>query len=49
MFNTWCSSMFYLFLHKIDVYKHFSFFNMAFKMENGRKRLRDYFLYIIGK
>ena len=25
MFNTWCSSMFYLFLREIDVYKHFHF------------------------
>ena len=26
---TWCRWMFYLILHKIVVYRHFSYFNMA--------------------
>ena len=45
MFNTWCRWMFYLFLHKIVVYRHFSYFQYGF--QNGRQRSRDY-LFIIG-
>ena len=32
MFGTWCRWMLYLFLHKIVVYRHFSYFNMASEM-----------------
>ena len=32
MFDTWCRWMFYLFLHRIVVYRHFHIFNMASKM-----------------
>ena len=32
MFGAVCRLMFYLFLHKIVVYGHFSYFNMASKM-----------------
>ena len=42
MSDTWCSWMFYLFLHIIVVYIHFSYFLYGF--QNGRQRSRDYFL-----
>ena len=32
MFETWCRWIFYFFLHKIVVYRHFSYFNMASNM-----------------
>ena len=32
MFGTWCRWMFYRFLHKTVVYRHFSSFNMASEM-----------------
>ena len=45
MFATGCRRMFYLFLHEIVVYRHFSYFQYGF--QNGRQRSRDY-LFIIG-
>ena len=41
MFDTWCRWIF--FLHKIVVYRHFSYFQYGF--QNGRQRSRDYFHY----
>ena len=31
-YTTWCRWMFYLFLHNIVVYRHFSYFQYGFKM-----------------
>ena len=45
MLDTWCRWMFYLFLHKLAVYRHFSYFQYGF--QNGRQRSRAYFI-IIG-
>ena len=45
MFDTWCRWIFYPFLHRIVVYRHFSYFQYGF--QNGRQRSRDYFT-IIG-
>ena len=53
MFDTWCRKMFYLFLHKINVFRHFSYFNMASKMAaNGHVTIffinigsNEYFIY----
>ena len=43
MFDTWCRWMFHLFLHKIAVYRRFSYFQYGF--QNGHQRSRDYFYY----
>ena len=42
MFDTWCRWMFYLFLHKIVVYRHFQIFNMA-----SPKKLTYYWTLIV--
>ena len=41
MFDTWCRWMFYPSLHKMIVYRHFSYFQYGF--QNGHQRSHDYF------
>ena len=52
MFDIWCRWTFYLFLHKIVVYRHFYIYNMASKMAaNGHVTifiLRYWFFEVLG-
>ena len=41
--DTWCRWMFYLFFHKIVVYRIFLYFQYGF--QNGHQRSRDYIYY----